>query len=215
MYIKYLQNLNYLNRGWRIKMAKLFYQGHGSFRIITEGNRVIYVDPYVGEGYDIPADLILVTHQHGDHNQIDKVTQKTGCTVIQNQEALIDGVYQTIEINGIPLQAVPAYNSNQDRDQSVGYILTVDGMKVYATGDTSTTEEMKEYAALRLDYVLLPIDGVYNMNPKEASSCAELIAAKHAIPIHMKPGELFDEKMAEKFTAKNRLIVKAGEEIEL
>jgi L-ascorbate metabolism protein UlaG (beta-lactamase superfamily) len=74
---------------------------------------------------------------------------------------------------------------------------------------------MKEYAALHLDYVLLPIDGIYNMDAKEASACAELIGAKHAIPIHMKPGALFDANMAKKFTAKNRLIVKAGEEIDL
>jgi L-ascorbate metabolism protein UlaG (beta-lactamase superfamily) len=48
-------------------MAKLSFQGHGSFRIKTDNNLVIYVDPYVGSGYDIPADIILVTHQHGDH----------------------------------------------------------------------------------------------------------------------------------------------------
>jgi L-ascorbate metabolism protein UlaG (beta-lactamase superfamily) len=53
------------------------------------------------------------------------------------------------------------------------------------------------------------------MDAEEATACAELIEAKHAIPIHMKPGELFDRSMAEKFTARNRLIVEAGEEIVL
>jgi L-ascorbate metabolism protein UlaG (beta-lactamase superfamily) len=196
-------------------MAKLFYQGHGSYRITTNEKVVVYVDPYAGEGYHVPADLILVTHQHGDHNQIGKVTKKDTCTIIQNQDALIDGNFQSFAVSGVQIQAVPAYNTNHDRNQSVGYILTFNGIKLYASGDTSTTKEMTEYAALHLDYVLLPIDGVYNMDAKEASACAELIGAKHAIPIHMKPGELFDAKMAEKFTAKNRLIVKAGEEIEL
>jgi L-ascorbate metabolism protein UlaG (beta-lactamase superfamily) len=199
----------------KIDMAKLFYQGHGSYRITTDDNVVIYVDPYVGEGYHIPADLILVTHQHGDHNQIGRVTKKETCTIIQNQDALIEGNYQSFIINGIQIQAVPAYNTNHDRNQSVGFILTFHGIRLYASGDTSTTKEMKEYAALHLDYVLLPIDGIYNMDAKEASACAELIGAKHAIPIHMKPGALFDANMAKKFTAKNRLIVKAGEEIDL
>ena len=44
-------------------MAKLLYQGHGSLRIVTDEEIVIYIDPYAGEGYDLPADLILVTHQ--------------------------------------------------------------------------------------------------------------------------------------------------------
>jgi len=196
-------------------MARLLYQGHGSFRITTD-KEVIYVDPYVGEGYDVPADIILVTHQHGDHNQIEKVTKKESCIIIQNQDALIDGEYQNFILNDeVQIQAVPAYNSNHDRNQTVGYIVNVSGIKIYATGDTSTTEEMKEYSAMKLDYILLPIDGVYNMDPREASTCAELVGAQHAIPIHMKAGVLFDAKMAEQFTAKNRLIVKAGVEIEL
>ncbi|MHB8129848.1 MAG: MBL fold metallo-hydrolase [Mobilitalea sp.] len=196
-------------------MTRLLYQGHGSFRITTQENQVIYVDPYAGEGYDLPADLILVTHQHGDHNQIGIVSKKSTCTIIQNQDALKEGRYQNFTIGTVQIEAVPAYNSNHDRGQTVGYIMTVDGIKVYAAADTSTTQEMKEYAALKLDYALLPIDGVYNMDPQEASVCADLIGAKHTIPIHMKAGVLFDANLAEQFMAKNRLIVKAGEEIVL
>lgn len=61
-------------------MAKLLYQGHGSLRLISEAGMVIYIDPFIGEGYDIPADLILVTHQHHDHNQIDLPPHKADCT---------------------------------------------------------------------------------------------------------------------------------------
>jgi L-ascorbate metabolism protein UlaG (beta-lactamase superfamily) len=198
-----------------LDMARLLYQGHGSYRIISNDNVVIYIDPYVGKGYEVPADLILVTHQHGDHNQVQLVTKKPDCTIIQEKEALAAGQYQSFDIQGVDIQAVPAYNRNHRREEAVGYIITVDNIKVYCSGDTSTTEEMKDMAALNLDYALLPIDGIYNMDAKEAASCAELIGAKHTIPIHMKPGELFDRNMAEKFTAKNRLIVGDGEEIEL
>lgn len=196
-------------------MARLLYQGHGSFRIVTDDKTVIYVDPYAGSGYDMPADIILVTHQHGDHNQIQEPAKKDKCVIIQNYDALQNGVYKDFDIKGIKIQAMPAYNKNHDKSQCVGYILTVDGMKIYASGDTSTTEEMKGFPALHIDYALLPMDGVYNMDPAEASRCAELIGAKHAIPIHMSPGELFNEQKAAMFTARNRLIVKAGEEIEL
>jgi len=57
-------------------MAKLYYQGHGSFRITLADGRVMYIDPNAGGGYDLPADFILVTHQHSDHNQIKKCVQK-------------------------------------------------------------------------------------------------------------------------------------------
>jgi len=198
-----------------IIMAKLLFQGHGSFRITTDEGVVIYVDPYAGSGYDVPADIILVTHQHYDHNNIQLPARKSTCRVIQNDEALQNGVYKSFDIKGVNIQAVPAYNKNHSKDECVGYILSFDGLKLYAAGDTSTTEEMKEYSALNLDYALLPIDGVYNMDPEEATKCADLIAPKHAIPIHMIPGELFDQAKAESFKGKNRLIVKAGEEIEL
>jgi L-ascorbate metabolism protein UlaG (beta-lactamase superfamily) len=196
-------------------MGKLLFQGHGSIRIITDNEVVIYIDPYGGEGYDLPADIILVTHQHGDHNQIQKPLRKDTCVVVQNQDAVQDGSYKNFDIHGVHIQAVSAYNSNHDRKQSVGYILSFDGLKIYAAGDTSTTEEMKAYSALGIDYALLPIDGIYNMGPIEAAACAELIGAKQAIPIHMTPKALFDEQKAEQFTAKNRLIVRAGEEIVL
>lgn len=57
-------------------MARLLFQGHGSFRIVTDGDVVIYVDPFAGNGYDLPADIILVTHQHGDHNRVDLVAKE-------------------------------------------------------------------------------------------------------------------------------------------
>ena len=55
-------------------MAELLYQGHGSYRIVSNEGVVIYVDPYAGEGYDMPADIVIVTHEHSDHNQVDLVT---------------------------------------------------------------------------------------------------------------------------------------------
>jgi L-ascorbate metabolism protein UlaG (beta-lactamase superfamily) len=196
-------------------MARLLFQGHGSFRIVTASNVVIYVDPYAGTGYDLPADIILVTHQHGDHNQIKIVAKKPDCAIIQSQDALIEGKYQSFNIKGVVIMAVPAYNKNHRVDECVGYIISFDGLKLYAAGDTSKTSAMAGFPKLALDYALLPIDGVYNMGPAEAAECARLIKARHTIPIHMKPGALFDARMAEAFAAENKLVVPAGAEIEL
>ena len=64
-------------------MAKMLYQGHGSYRFTLDDGTVVYVDPFAGEGYDLPADLILVTHEHFDHNQIDKMPHAAGCEIIR------------------------------------------------------------------------------------------------------------------------------------
>ena len=198
-------------------MAKLYYQGHGSFRLTSQNGTVLYVDPYAGDGYLLPADYILVTHEHGDHNQISLVTAKPDCQVIRAANAMQNGNYQTFSLeDGITVQAVPACNQNHKREECVGYVITIDGTAVYAARDTSATPEMSSLLApMHLDYALLPTDGHYNMGPEEAAACAQTIGARHTIPIHTKPGELFDESVALRMEHPPRLIVRPGEEIEL
>ena len=195
--------------------TKLLYQGHGSYRITAADGRVIYIDPYAGEGYDKPADIVLVSHQHDDHRQVQLITQKPGCTVITNEEALAGGKHNTFDIGGIVIEAVEANNVNHDPAQCVGYMFTIDGIRLYFAADTSKTKAMEGFAARKLDYALLPIDGYYNMNAAEASECAKLIGARVSIPVHMKPGELFDQAVAETFVADGRRIVSPGEEFAL
>jgi len=195
-------------------MPKLLFQGHGSYRLTADDGRVIYVDPYKGKGYDMPADIILVTHQHRDHNQVKRCTQKPGCRIISNEEALANGKYNTFDIDGITVQAVEAMNKNHDPKQCVGFIITIDGVKIYASGDTSRTKQMEAFAAMKLDYALFAGDGLFNMGPDEAAECAKLIGARHNILIHLKPGESIRKK-GEKWGAPNKLIIEPGQEITL
>ena len=197
---------------------RLLYQGHGSFRIVTEEGKVIYVDPYAGEGYDLPADLILVSHGHQDHTAVQLIKNRNeGCRVITYKEALVNGEYKTFDLGFATVEAVQAGNNpNHDIKVCVGWLITLpDGTTVYATGDTSTTDQMAELAERNIDYALFVCDGIYNMDMDEAIACAKLVNAKHSIPYHMAPGTLFDEKRAELFDVPNRLIVPAGEEINL
>ncbi|MCL2124521.1 MAG: MBL fold metallo-hydrolase [Oscillospiraceae bacterium] len=196
-------------------MAKLLYQGHGSFRLTTNNGSVAYLDPYVGEGYDKPADIILITHQHGDHNNTDLITQKPGCTVITNVEALSGGKHNTFSVLGMDIEAVMASNKNHPPEECVGFIIAVDNLKLYFSGDTSKTPQMSDFASRKFDYAFLCCDGFYNMGLDEASECAELIGARHNTPIHIKPGELFDRELAEQFKGPNRLIIEPGNEIDL
>jgi L-ascorbate metabolism protein UlaG (beta-lactamase superfamily) len=196
-------------------MVKMLYQGHGSTRFTSKDGRVIYVDPYAGEGYDKPADIVLITHDHFDHNKIELITQNHDCKIITNKEALADGKHNSFSFDGITVEATEAQNLRHNPKDCVGFIITIDNVRIYCSGDTSKTKQMKEFANQKIDYALLCGDGIYNMDPKEAEECAELIGAKHNILIHIKPKALFDLEKAQKWNAPNKLIIQPGEEIEL
>lgn len=194
-------------------MPKLLYQGHGSFRLESDEGRIVFVDPYKGRGYDAPADLILVTHNHTDHNRIGRCVRKPDCVIITNEEALAGGNHNFFDLGWIKIQAVEACNKNHDPSKCVGYLITLNGVKVYASGDTSKTKQMELFAGLGIDYAFFPCDGFFNMGVDEASECAKLIGAKYNILIHAKPGESIVKK-AEKWNGPNKFVLEPGQEIE-
>jgi L-ascorbate metabolism protein UlaG (beta-lactamase superfamily) len=201
--------------------ATLLYQGHGSVRIVTGEGKVIYIDPFLGDGYDLPADLILMTHGHYDHTQVDLISTKNeGCSVIKWSDALKDGEYQNYDFGFVSIETVEAgYNKNHNVTECVGFILTFsDGVNTYFSGDTSTTPSMAGFADRKLDYAFLCCDGVYNMDVAEASECAKTIGAKHTIPYHMEPVKDksgFDKSVAENFDAPGKIVLQPGEELVL
>ena len=198
--------------------ARLLYQGHGSLRIVTGEGKVIYIDPYAGEGYDLPADLILVSHSHSDHNAVRLIKNRNeGCQVITNTDALVKGEYKTFDLGFATVEAVQAGNNpNHDIRFCVGWLITLPGgVTVYASCDTSTTEQMAELADRDIDYAFFVCDGIYNMDMDEAIACAKLVNARHSTPYHMAPGKLFDPDRAELFDVPGKLIIPAGEEIPL
>ena len=206
-------------------MAKMLYQGHGSYRFVLDDGTVVYLDPFAGEGYDLPADLILVTHEHFDHSQVNKMPHASGCTILRSRQ-FIDGAhdYKAYESHGVMVVPVQAYNKNHSIDECVGLVLTLDGVKFYASGDTSMTDDMRcgKLAKMRVDYAAFPCDGKYNMGVVEASECARLVDARHSIPVHMvpmndpsDPSQLFSSETAEAFQAEGRIILEPGEELDL
>ena len=196
-------------------MAKLYYQGHGSFRITSADGKVLYVDPYLGDGYDKKCDLLIISHEHHDHTKTEIIKFNDGAVCYRAKDFIADNGYNSYSVSGFTITGVPAENKNHKREECVGFIIEVDGVKIYASGDTSTTKEMKTLKKLRIDYALLCCDGIYNMDAKEASKCAKKIGAKHSIPYHTYPEHLFSEEVASLFTAKNKKVLHPSEEIQL
>lgn len=172
--------------------------GQATVRISWQGH-VIYIDPYQLTSSD-SADLILITHDHGDHlslPDIAKIARST--TRFVAAEACTDKLkkagYQNIltvspgskiTLLGTGITVVPAYNLTRQMHpkskQYVGYVLDFDGIRVYHTGDTERIPEMK---AIRCDIILLPLGQTYTMTSVEEAVGAVLdTKATVAIPIH-------------------------------
>jgi L-ascorbate metabolism protein UlaG (beta-lactamase superfamily) len=113
-----------------------------------------------------------------------------------------------LTVKGIPIEVVSAYNLTKFRSPGnpfhpkeagyVGFIVTVDGERIYHTGDADVIPEMK---SLKVDIALLPVSGTYVMTADEAVEAADLLHPKAAIPMHVGRG-IGELDMAEEFKQK-------------
>ena len=181
----------------------IHWLGHDSFRIDGD-NMVIYIDPYkIADGPN--ADLILITHDHKDHASVEDVAkiQRSDTVIVAASAAAskFSGQIHTVkpgdrlDVRGVSIEAVPAYNTNKFRSPGVpfhppesgyvGYIVTVKGIRIYHAGDTDAIPEMK---SVHCDVALLPVSGIYVMTAEEAAGAAAMIHAKIIVPMHVGKG---------------------------
>ncbi len=194
----------------------LKYITHSFVKITTVEGIVIYIDPFEANEFSDSADVVLITHEHSDHNAVSKVIQKSDCTVIRSADAIIGGAYQVFTKGSVKITAVAAYNSYHTQGQCAGYIIEFDGIILYHAGDTGKIPEMADLAVQNIDYALLPMDGTYTMTPEAATEAAAMIQAKHDIPIHtMAPPDTYSESIVARFTSPNKHVVHPGETIAL
>lgn len=193
----------------------LTYIGHASIKIVSKEGDVVYIDPSYSDGdYSETADVILVTHEHADHNKVDLCAKDDNTIIIKSSDAFVEDSYKSYDFGNIKIQATPSGgNSNHSISNCVGYIVTVDGINVFHAGDTSKNDKTELLKGQDIDYAMYPIDGKYNMDAKEATEVANLIGAKHNIPIH--EYDSGNTKKSDNFTAENKLVLKYGETIKL
>ncbi|MFH1371017.1 MAG: MBL fold metallo-hydrolase [Planctomycetota bacterium] len=174
--------------------VQLKWLGHASFRI-SEANTVIYIDPWKIKEAPHDATLVLVSHSHFDHYSADDIARVSGMTtklvaagdVVQQYgkgQVLKPG--RTIEVAGVILTGVPAYNPakkfHPKANNWLGVIVEIGKNRIYYAGDTDETPEMD--ALENIDLALLPAGGTYTMNADEAADATKQFKPKMAIPYH-------------------------------
>jgi L-ascorbate metabolism protein UlaG (beta-lactamase superfamily) len=176
--------------------------GHGTLMFEYQG-KVIHVDPVSREAdySKLPkADLVLITHEHGDHldTKALALVRQEGTKIVLTKicaEKVSGGIVmkngdvKTVE--GLKIEAVPAYNIVNKRPggqpfhpkgQGNGYVITFAKTRVYVAGDTENTPEMKQLK--KIDIAFLPMNLPYTMTPEMVADAALAFKPKILYPYH-------------------------------
>lgn len=180
---------------------------HSSVKITKD--ITIYIDPFRIKESKNDADIILITHGHYDHfseediNKVKNENTKILVTEDKIQDVLSLGFQkenvikvtpnEVYKIKDINIETIPSYNINKafhpKKNNWVGYILNIYGVRYYISGDTDITNENKK---VKCDVAFIPIGGKYTMDYKEGASLSNEIKPKIVVPFHY--GEIVGKK---------------------
>lgn len=209
-----------MTKGVSVNGVNITWLGHDGFLLEQAGNgtqneKRIVIDPFKITN-TINADIVLITHDHYDHCSIEdlkKIVKEDTiiflpADCISSLAGRVSGKTVLLEpgkkvsVQGITIEAVPAYNLNKHfhpkDNQWLGYIITINNVRIYHAGDTDKIPEMKGLHG-KVDVALLPVSGTYTMTAEEAAMAANEIMPKLAIPMHWGAGVVGTKADAEKF----------------
>jgi L-ascorbate metabolism protein UlaG (beta-lactamase superfamily) len=171
--------------------AKITWLGHATFFI--EAQKKIYIDPFVLSQKNEKADIVLITHEHFDHCDPEKIKQVSkDNTQLFGPKTVIEKLgfgkvvrsFSDFALGDIRIEVVEAYNIGKPfhpKGLGVGYVIDC-GSRIYHAGDTDFIPEM---ASLRnIDVALLPIGGKYTMDVADANLAVNSFKPKIIVPMH-------------------------------
>lgn len=170
--------------------------GHATIRIDT-GDTVIFFDPYKMKEWS-KAHVVILSHEHFDHCSVEDLKKVVTKQTIMVGPPKVKGVMHRmsrkfhvmtagdkIEVRGIPIEAMPAYNTEKPfhlkSAGGLGYILEIDGKRIYYAGDTDVIPEMQN---LNVHTAILPVGGMYTMDAEDAARAYKITGAEVGIPMH-------------------------------
>jgi L-ascorbate metabolism protein UlaG (beta-lactamase superfamily) len=186
---------------WTYKGVGVHWLGHDGF--VLTGSKTVILDPFKAKG-PYKADVLLISHEHFDHLSEDDIKRfaSPATTIVapkiceeslkaHGQEKVFVKPGAKVEVKGVKIEAIPAYNLNKFRepgkvfhpkdDGRVGYIVTLDGVRFYQAGDSDATPELK---SVDVDVAFLPVSGTYVMTAEEAAEAARGMKAEVVVPMH-------------------------------
>jgi L-ascorbate metabolism protein UlaG (beta-lactamase superfamily) len=220
-------------------MVKVTFLGHAAFRI--EGSKTVLIDPFITGNPKSPlkrvediekADVVIVTHDHGDHGFEDavKICKRTGAYFVSQYELVVKSNLEKVEpmniggfVNvggmGVEVAFTPAWHTANVGDPT-GVIIRMDGKTIYHAGDTGLFYDMKLIGELyKPDLAILPIGSRFTMDVYQAAKAVEFISPKFVIPMHYNTFDLIkaDPKEFERLVGDKAkvVILNPGESFEI
>lgn len=183
-------------------MLEITYLGHSAVKL--KGTKTVFIDPFLSGNPKAAisperitaADVVIVTHHHGDHlGDAYAIAKKTGAVIVAMHEIVVEAsshgiategmnIGGTVDARGVKVHMVTALHS-AEKGNAAGVIVEIDGKKIYHAGDTGLTYDMRLIGEFfRPDLSFLPIGDRYTMVPASAAKAVEFIQSKKVIPIH-------------------------------
>lgn len=202
-------------------LERIRWLGHASFAI--KGEPLIYIDPWKLGAEEEVADLIFISHAHHDHfspedvalirgEETDVVCPKDVASNLEGRATVV-APGSRLALKGVEIEVLPAYNVKASfhprSDEMLGFVLTIEGKRLYYAGDTDFTPEMGALSGI--DVALLPVGGRYTMDAAEAAEAANAFRPRVAVPYHW--GDIIGsradaERFAELFEGETHIPVK-------
>ncbi len=188
--------------------VKIIWHGQSFFEIVSsEGTRVV-LDPHAIEAYgriEVPkADLILMSHLHSDHTQVQvvddyrKIKTYNALKDVRGDGRRIEFVPVDDAVKDVKFHDVSAYHDNAGgmiRGRNGIWVLTVDGLHIVHLGDLGhllTDEQLKEIGPV--DVLMIPVGGVYTLNGTDAKKVIEQLKPKrYVIPMHYGIPKIYED----------------------
>ncbi len=183
-------------------MIEVTWLGHSAVKI--QGSKIVYIDPFltgnpaasIAPGKIKEADIVIVTHHHGDHlGDAFSIAKKTQATLVAIHEIAVEAQAEgisvegmniggTVETKGVKIHMVQALHS-AEKGNAAGVVVEMDGKRIYHAGDTGLTYDMKLIGEFfRPDLSFIPIGDRYTMGIPSATKAVEFIQTKKVIPVH-------------------------------